>query len=218
MGFQVDEKLHGTEKEETELCRILMKTGALKFGMFKLTSGKLSPYYVDLRSIPSHPESFRRVIEIYEKLVKDDIGIEEFDRISCVPTSGLLFASVLAFQLYKPILYSRKEKKTHGRERRIEGVVTPGDRIVIVDDLITTGKSLVDAIDVLRAEGGIVTDAVVLIDRQEGGKAQLQKSNVKLHSFMSMTEIASIMYQLGVIEEGKYNEILEQSDKKERLD
>jgi len=218
MGFQVDEKHHGTGKEETEFCRILTKTGALKFGMFKLTSGRFSPYYVDLRSIPSYPESFRRVIEIYEKLVKDEIGIEEFDRISCVPTSGLLFASVLAFRLSKPILYSRKEKKTHGRERRIEGVVTPGDRIVIVDDLITTGNSLVDAVDVLRAEGGVVTDAVVLIDRQEGGKAQLQKSNVKLHSFMQMTEIANIMYQLGVIEEGKYNEILEQPDRKERLD
>ncbi len=210
--------IHEMDTREAELCRILLKTRALKFGMFKLTSGKLSPYYIDLRSIPSYPESFRKVIELYEVLVRDTMGLDSFDRISCVPTSGLLFASVLAFKLSKPVLYARKDKRTHGRERGIEGVITPGDRIIIVDDLITTGKSLIDATEALRAEGGVVTEAVVLIDRQEGGKENLQKIGVNLHSFMNISDIAGRLHHLGLIEEGKYEEILRQVTQKEPAD
>ena len=198
-----------------ELCRILLKTRALKFGMFRLTSGKLSPYYIDLRSIPSYPESFRKVMDFYEILVKEKVGLDNFDRISCVPTSGLLFASVLAYRLSKPVLYARKEKRTHGRERRIEGVIAPGDRIVIVDDLITTGKSLIDAAEALRAEGGVVTEAMVLIDRQEGGKENLQKIGVNLNSFMKISDIAGRLRGLCLIEEINYDEILKQFTEKE---
>ena len=202
-------------KVEADFCRILLKTNALRFGVFKLTSGKLSPYYIDLRTLPSHPESFKKVIEIYEILLKNTVGLDNFGRISCVPTSGLLFASVLAYRLTKPILYTRKEKRTHGRQRKIEGVLTPGDRIIIIDDLITTGKSLIEAIEAIRAEGGIVEDTLVLIDRQEGGKENLNKVGVNLHSFMNITKIANILLELDVIEEEKYNEIIKQSFDKE---
>ena len=202
-------------KDEADLCRILLKTNALRFGVFKLTSGKLSPYYIDLRALPSYPESFKKVMEIYETLLKNAIGLEKFDRISCVPTSGLLFASVLAYRVSKPILYTRKEKRTHGRERKIEGVLKPGDKIIILDDLITTGKSLIEAIEAIRTEGGIVKDAIVLIDRQEGGKENLNKKEVNLHSFMNIAKIANILHESNVIDEEKYNEIIKQSTDKE---
>ncbi|MFC1506852.1 orotate phosphoribosyltransferase [Thermoproteota archaeon] len=202
-------------KDEADFCRILLKTNALRFGVFKLTSGKLSPYYIDLRALPSYPESFKKVMEIYEVLLKNTVGLDKFDRISCVPTSGLLFASVLAYRVSKPILYTRKEKRTHGQERKIEGVLKPGDPIIILDDLITTGKSLIEAIESLRAEGGIVKDALVLIDRQEGGKENLKKVGVNLHSFMNITKIANILYEQDVIEKEKYDEIIKQSIDKE---
>ncbi|MBS7623819.1 orotate phosphoribosyltransferase [Candidatus Bathyarchaeota archaeon] len=216
---ETGQMLSEPEKDEVEFCRLLLKTGALKFGTFKLTSGKLSPYYVDLRSVPSYPEPFRKVIEIYERLAKQKVGLDRFDRISCVPTSGLLFASVLAFNLSKPILYARKEKKAYGRQRRIEGVMVPGDRIIIVDDLVTTGRSLVDATEALRAEGGVVTDALALIDREEGGRERLREIGVRLNMFMRISQIAGRLYELGVIEEGRYQEILAQiSTKQEGLD
>jgi len=202
-------------KDEADFCRILLKTNALRFGIFKLTSGKLSPYYIDLRALPSYPESFKKVMKIYEALLKNTVGLDKFDRISCVPTSGLLFASVLAYRVSKPILYTRKEKRTHGQERKIEGVLKPGDPIIILDDLITTGKSLIEAIESLRAEGGIVKDALVLIDRQEGGKENLKKVGVNLHSFMNITKIANILYEQDVIEKEKYDEIIKQSIDKE---
>ncbi|MEM3108634.1 MAG: bifunctional DNA primase/polymerase, partial [Candidatus Bathyarchaeia archaeon] len=99
------------EDMKLELCRILLKTGALKFGAFKLTSGKLSPYYIDLRIIPSYPKALRRIIEFYELLAAEELK-GEFDKIAGVPTSGIPFAAILAYRMDKPFIYLRKERKT----------------------------------------------------------------------------------------------------------
>jgi orotate phosphoribosyltransferase len=198
------------EKDRTEFCKVLVRTGAIKFGVFTLTSGKLSPYYVDLRIVPSFPEALSKVEGIYEGLVKKAVGIESFQRIAGIPTAGVPFASILSFRLRKPFLYIRKEAKSHGRERRVEGLLSPGEKILIVDDLITTGKSTGEAIEAIRSEGGLVEDAVVLIDREEGGAKHLKTMGVTLHAFMKISEIAKELYALGAIEESKFQDILRQ--------
>jgi len=198
------------EKRETEFCKVLVKTGAIKFGVFTLTSGKLSPYYVDLRIVPSFPEALSKVVGIYEDLVRTAVGIKKFHRIAGIPTAGVPFASILSFRLRKPFLYVRKETKTHGRERRIEGLLSPGERILIVDDLITTGKSTGEAVEAVRSEGGLVGDAVVLIDREEGGAKHLKTMGVNLHAFMKISQIAKTLYALGAIDESKFKDIVRQ--------
>lgn len=195
---------------EAELSRILMKTGATKFGLFKLSSGKLSPYYIDLRMIPGDPAGLQTVIEIYERMTRSKIGVASFDRIAGVPTAGVPYASILAFRLSKPFLYVRRETKTHGGERRVEGQLLPGDRVVLVDDLITTGKNTLQAAEAIRAEGGRVERAIVLIDRQEGGTAALAKAGLKLHAFTTVTRIARRLSESGVIEDDQYKAILAQ--------
>lgn len=195
---------------EEDLCRILVKTGATKFGLFKLSSGKLSPYYIDLRMVPGDPKGLRTVIEIYESVVKSDIGVSSFDRIAGVPTAGVPYASILAYRLAKPFLYVRREMKTHGGERRVEGQLMPGDRVVIVDDLITTGKNTLQAAEAIRAEGGQVQHAVVLIDRQEGGQASLAQGDLKLHAFTNISKIARRLQESGVIDDEEYKAILAQ--------
>ena len=198
------------EKHETEFCKVLVRTGAIKFGVFTLTSGKLSPYYVDLRIVPSFPEALSEVVGIYEDLVKTSVGIVNFHRIAGIPTAGVPFASILSFRLRKPFLYVRKETKTHGRERRIEGLLSPGERILIVDDLITTGKSTGEAVEAVRSEGGLVKDAVVLIDREEGGAEHLKAMGVTLHAFIKISQIAKQLYALGAIDESKFKDIVRQ--------
>jgi len=198
------------EKHETEFCKVLVRTGAIKFGVFTLTSGKLSPYYVDLRIVPSFPEALSEVVEIYEDLIKTAVGVENFQRIAGIPTAGVPFASILSFRLRKPFLYVRKEAKTHGRERRVEGLLSPGEKILIVDDLITTGKSTGEAIEAIRSEGGLVEDAVVLIDREEGGAKHLKTMGVTLDAFMKISQIAKELYALGAIDESKFQDILRQ--------
>jgi orotate phosphoribosyltransferase len=195
---------------ETELSRILVKTGATKFGLFKLSSGKLSPYYIDLRMIPGDPKALETVIEIYETMARSKIGVTSFDRIAGVPTAGVPYASILAYTLSKPFLYVRRETKTHGGERRVEGQLFPGERVVLVDDLITTGKNTLQAAEAIRAEGGQVEDVIVLIDRQEGGAAALAQAQLKLCAFTTVTRIARRLHESAVIEDDQYKAILAQ--------
>jgi len=198
------------EKEKAELCRVLNKIGAIKFGTFKLTSGKTSPYYIDLRIVPSFPDAFRRVCDSYMKLIKEELGEEGFDRIAGIPTAGIPFASFIAYQMRKPFLYIRQRVRLHGRERRIEGIIMPGDRVLLVDDLITTGRSLGKAAKAIRAEGGIVNHALVLLDREEGGKQKLAEDNITLHYLLTASEAANKLYELGALDDEQYRTILKQ--------
>jgi len=202
------------EKEKAELSRILNKIGAIKFGAFKLASGRASPYYIDLRIVPSFPEAFQRVCDLYIKLIEKELGTESFDRIAGIPTAGMSFASVIAYYLKKPFLYIRPKVKLHGRQRLIEGIIMPGNRVLLVDDLITTGLSMRKAAKAIRTEGGLVADALVMLDREEGGKKRLEKDNVKLHYLLTASEAASKLYELGAIEEEQLKTILKQSKKK----
>jgi len=201
------------ESMKIELCRILTRIGALRFGTFKLTSGKTSPYYIDLRLVPSFPDALQRVCDFYLSLIRGDLGTEGFDRVAGIPTAGIPFASIIAYRLQKPFLYVRPTRRLHGRERRIEGVVMPGDRILLIDDLITTGHSLRRSVAAVRAEGGLVTDAVVLLDREEGGRERLAKEGVKAHCLLKMDEVAKRLYDMGVIEEEQMKLILKQTKK-----
>lgn len=197
-----------------ELCRILNKIGALQFGVFKLTSGKMSPYYIDLRIVPSFPDAFRRICDLYVKLIKSDVGVDNFNRIAGIPTAGIPFASLTAYHLKKPFLYIRPTDRLHGRERRVEGILMPGDRVLLMDDLITSGKSLMGAAEAIRTEGGVVTDVVVLLDREEGGKGNLAKDGVRLHYLLRTSEAAGKLYEIGAITEDQFDIILKQVEKK----
>jgi len=192
-----------------DFCNVLLRTGSLKFGTFKLASGLLSPYYVDLRLIPSNPEAFQRTVAMYVSVLEPNL-IKRAQRLAGVPTAGIAYAAVVALNLAKPLLYVRKEEKEHGRERRIEGLLQPGDRIIVLDDVVTTGKNILEAAEAIRAEGGIVADAVVLLDRQQGAEVNLQRNGVKLHSFATMRRIADKLLSLGTIDEKQHSEILQQ--------
>ena len=199
---------------KAELCRILNKIGALKFGAFKLTSGRMSPYYIDLRIVPSFPEAFRRICGLYLRIITEDLRVTIFERIAGIPTAGIPFASLVAYQLKKPFLYIRPRTRLHGRERRVEGMMMPGDRILLIDDLITTGRSLRKAAEAIRSEGGVVTNAVVLLDREEGGKERLAKDNISLHYLLKASEAAEKLYEIGAITENQMRTVLRQVKKK----
>jgi orotate phosphoribosyltransferase len=208
--------LSSKKSDETikiEICKILNKIGALQFGAFKLTSGKISPYYIDLRIVPSFPDAFQKICEFYVDFIKNEIGSRNFERIAGIPVAGIPFASLIAYNLKKPLLYIRKGVRFHGRQRRIEGILAPGDRILLVDDLITTGISLRNAAKAIRAEGGVVADAAVLLDREEGGREKLDKNGMKLHALLNISEIVEKLYELEAIDEEQLKTILRQVKK-----
>ena len=197
-----------TQKER--MANILVKSDAIKFGVYKLTSGKASPYYIDLRIIPSFPDAFREICNFYSEYITDRIGIKNFDRIAAIPLAGIPFASQVAYNLKKPFLYMRKGIRMHGRKRRVEGILVSGDKVLLIDDLLTTGLTIKKATDAVRAEGGVVTEAVVFIDRNEGGRQLLLKNGIKLHALMQISEIARTLHEMGAIDEESLKTIIKQ--------
>lgn len=192
-----------------DFCRVLVKTGALRFGLFTLSGSKLSPYYLDLRILPSFPDAFQASIKL---LVEDAQRIEGVDKIAGIPTGGLPWASVLAFSMSKPLVYTRKDVKLHGRERKVEGVLAPGERVLLIDDVVTTGKNITTALQSLRGEGGVVEHALVLIDREEGGKSHLEASGVKLHSVARISEVAQKLLDLDAITKAQFEQLTGQQN------
>ena len=196
---------------EEEICQILKKTAALEFGTFKLPSGKVTPYYIDLRVIPSFPDAFHKISEIYVEAIRRKMGEESFDRVSGIPIAGMSFSVLVAFHLHKPFIYVRKNRRLRGRERRVEGILMTGDRVLLIDDLVTTGLSLERAAEAIRAEGGVVTDAFVLLDREEGGRERLARNGVTLHSVLKMSNVAKKLYEMNIIGEEELKIILSQT-------
>lgn len=195
---------------DQELPKILIHTGALKFGVFTLSGGKLSPFYLDLRIVPSFPDSFRTSIDYLVRAAKNIPGI---NKIGGIPTAGLPWASVLAYSLSRPLVYVRKEVKKYGREKMVEGLLTPGDRVLLVDDVITTGHNILAALQTLRAEGGVVDQALVLVDREEGGKEHLLNEGVTLHSVTRISELARRLLDMDAITDSQFEELTTQLKK-----
>jgi orotate phosphoribosyltransferase len=195
---------------KTEICKILNKIGALQFGAFKLSSGKISPYYIDLRVVPSFPDAFKKVCDFCVSFIKSEVREKNFERVAGIPVAGIPFASIIAYDLRKPFLYVRKGVRFHGRQRRIEGSLAPGDHVLLVDDLITTGLSLRKAAKAITSEGGVVTDAVVVLDREESGREKLERNGIKLHALLNVSEIANKLHEIGAIDEEQLKTILKQ--------
>ncbi|MEM3737156.1 MAG: phosphoribosyltransferase family protein [Candidatus Bathyarchaeia archaeon] len=188
--------------------QLLWRTGTIKFGAFTLANGSLTPYYIDLKVIPSFPSAFREVIRIYINEA-ENVGTSNYEAIAGMPPTGLIFASVVAYELGKPAIYPRKEA-VEWRGKRITGVIKPGERVLIIDDIITTGKSILETAEIVRAEGGVVEDAIVLLDREEDGVTSLSLNGIKLHAFTKVRDVAEALYELQEISEEQRDAILKQ--------
>ena len=193
------------------LAEALFRIGAVRFGRFTLASGRSSSYYVDLRVVPSDPEAYQLAVAAYLAAVKE-LGEGSFDVIAGVATAGVTISSPLAYLLRKPMVYVRKEENGHGLGKQVEGMARPGWRALVVDDLATTGGSIVSAVGALRNAGCAVDNALVLVDRLEGGKANLEKAGVKLSSFADIRELVETLHQQKKVTKGDYQAVLKQME------
>jgi orotate phosphoribosyltransferase len=191
-----------------EFSSFLLKSNSLRFGVFNLASGKQSAYYIDLRMLPSFPEYFRLAISALKDTVARNV--DDFDTFASVPTSGLVFGSAIAYEMNKPFIYARKEPKTYGTDRMIEGFLKPGSKVIIVDDVATTGATVSSAVEIMRANGGIVEDVVALVDRHEGAEDKLKKMGVKLSSVSGINDIVNTLYNASLIDENALESVLKQ--------
>ncbi len=156
---------------------------------------------------------FRQICDFVGKSITNQIGLGNFDRIAGIPIAGIPFASQISYNLKKPFLYVRKGVRLHGRQRRVEGILVSGDRVLLIDDLVTTGLTLRKAAEAVKAEGGVVKEAVAFLDREEGGKERLEKSGIKLHSLLRVSEIANKLSEIGDLDQESLKTILKQIKK-----
>ena len=183
----------------------LYDIGCLLFGEYVQASGATFSYYIDLRKIISNPQIFHQVLQAYAKILRE----LSFDRIAGIPYGSLPTATGLSLLLHYPMIYPRKEVKAHGTRRLIEGHYEQGETVVIVDDILITGKSAIEGAEKLESSGLKIKDIVVLIDHEEGVKDRLKARGYNAYSVLSISEITETLYSSGRINEEQYNHLKE---------
>jgi orotate phosphoribosyltransferase len=180
---------------------LLIKNSAIKFGDYILASGKKSPYYIDLRLTISSPITMDWIGNALTRIVINEIGKDRIDKILGVPTAGVPFATVVSQKLAIPLIYYRQARKEHGVRKKIEGILDRNDRVLIIDDLITTGESVIESAEVVRDQGGVVNELVVLLDREQGGKERLRTSRIEPHVLFRISDAMEWLHTVGLIED-----------------
>ena len=177
-----------------EFAIFLFKNNIIKFGNFTLSSGKKSSYYIDLRLVPSFPHQFRKMIKNLQKLIIEKIGLDNFDSLVSIPTGGLIIGSALAIETVKPLIYVRNKSKDHGTAKSIEGKILSDMQVMMIDDIATTGTSVLNGIKQLKAEGLSISNACVIINRLEGADKILNSVGVTLHQLTDILKITEILF------------------------
>ena len=193
-----------------EFAIFLYKNNIIRFGNFTLASGKNSSYYVDLRLIPSYPHQFRKMIKNLQNLIVEKTGLDDFDCLASVPTGGLVVTSALAIEIVKPLIYVRSKPKEHGTTKSIEGKISAGMKVVMIDDVMTTGTSVLNGINQLKEAGLLVSDLYVIINRLEGGDKALSDIGVQTQQLTDILEITDILFQEKLIDKEIFEKIKNQ--------
>lgn len=170
---------------QSSLIHSLYQIGAIKFGEFTLKSGQTSKIYLDLRQIVSYPDILRAVAEA----IWQTICTGHFDLVCGVPYTALPIATCISILHNKPMIMRRKEKKSYGTKQQIEGKFHTGQPCLIIEDVITTGGSIIETAEELEASGLVIKHVAVLIDREQGGRENLQKRNYHVHTVFTLRDI-----------------------------
>ena len=173
---------------------------------FKLTSGKLSPVYVDCRKIISHLKERRSIIDMGCKLLKKKLNLKKIDYIAGGETAGIPYASWISEKLNKPMIYIRKKPKGFGKLSQIEGEIKKKSRVLLIEDLSTDGKSKINFCNAIKKAGGKIKNIFVIFNYDIYPNTIFKKNNLKLHF---LTNWKFVIKRLKKNRSLKRNEILE---------
>ena len=189
----------------------LIKIGAIKFGHFKLKlhekypDAPLSPIYIDLRLLRSFPDAMKLAVNVYKELAS---GLE-FDALADIPTAATPITSILSYIIRKPMISPRMDKKSHGTKQSIDGAFRNGDKILLIDDLITKADSKLEAIKILEDNGLIIRNILVLLDREQGGIQALSEKGYECRSGFALRNLLQFYSTNGIISKGDFVRTME---------
>lgn len=179
----------------------LDEIGAVKFGEFTLKSGETSPVYLDLRLLVDRPATLRRIARMMQATAAN----LTFNRIAAIPMAGLPIGVAFSIAADIPLIYPRPQVKQHGTSRFIEGTYHPGERVLLVDDVITRADSKLEAIELLEAVQLEVSDLMVIVDRQMGGAEMLAEQGYRVHALLTLQEILDTLAYLDRISKDQHD-------------
>lgn len=176
---------------DAELTGALKACGAIKFGEFVLSSGKKSRYYIDIKKASTDPRILKLIARKLAVLIRE---IEQsrgtrFDRIAGIELGAVPLAVAASLELDIPLVIIRKAEKAHGIKKRVVGGLNPSDKVVLVEDVITTGRSVLSGVDAIRAAGGHIDLVISIVDREEGASMALNEKNIRLIPLVKASEL-----------------------------
>ncbi|CAH2250451.1 uridine 5'-monophosphate synthase-like [Pararge aegeria] len=180
-----------------ELAVQLFDVGAVRLGDIEAKLGRRTPIYFDLRVVVSHPKIMMAIAQQLQILGS---GIE-YDILCGVPYAALPFAAVMSVNTNIPMIMKRKETKMYATKKILEGVFEKNQNCLVVEDVVTSGGSLLETVNTLRTEGLAVTHAVIVLEREQGGATVLSANGVQVKALFTMTELVKILRDAGRISE-----------------
>lgn len=197
-------KVSDSAKKEVALA--LFDYNILSFGQFTLKSGIVSPYYIDLRMLQSHPKAFHAVVNVYSELLE---GLNEDIFLAGIPEAGTPLATAVGYVTKRPLVQPRAKIKQHGKGKLVEGDWKPGDKVAIIDDLVSKGDSKIEALDQFKQAGLEVTGFYLLVDREMGGRKVIEDAGYAAEVAMNISDIINILAKENRITNEQLTEIKE---------
>lgn len=188
-----------------QVAEELHKNQLIKFGTFTLKSGIESPFYIDLREVQSHPSTYRAVVGAYAEMMQ---GTEPSVFLAGVPEAGTPIASMVGYELGRPLVQPRKVVKDHGTKSSVEGAFEEGDKVVLIDDLITKGDSKLEAIAQVEAAGLQIEKFLVLVDREQGGIETIREKGYDIQAAFTITSLMNTLHEQGKISGTEYDTVM----------
>ncbi len=193
-----------------KVANALYESGCIKFGSFKIKSGAISPYYIDMARLLSKPKELCTIAEVATQKISNITATDPLTKLASIELKGALIVPSIACKTDMPCVIVRKEAKGYGVTGRIAGAdVAEGDKILFVDDVVSEGLSKIEGIKPLKELGAEVKHILVIVNREQGGKENLEKAGYTVHALAKVSEVVASLQNQGKISADQAKTVLD---------